>query len=275
MSSTNLVDYHNHTTLCGHATGTMTESVEKALERGLSEFGFSEHSHWMMLSPGEWLCMSEADLPRYVESVREMQRRYNREGAEPFHVRLGIEMDFVPTRLETARRVSERYDWDYRLGSVHHLGLWNFQRNWPEKFNVWDIYSIDDVYEVYFGLLRQMIEARFCDVISHLDVIKKMGRRPEKGTLPYIEPLIPLIAEAGMAVEINTSGKERGFGEFCPAWDIVERLIEARVPITLGSDSHAPDHVARYFDEAVAGLKERGCDRIVRFEKRRMIPVEI
>lgn len=270
-----LVDYHNHTTLCGHATGAMIEYVERAIGRGLGEFGFSEHSHWMMSSPGEWLCMSEHDLPGYVESVRDLQRRFNREGADPFHIRLGLEMDFVPTRLETARRVSEAYDWDYRLGSVHHLGLWNFQHAWPNERDPWNLHAVEDIYEVYFGFARRMIEERFCDIISHFDVVKKMGRRPEGGSLPYVEPLIPLIAKAGMAVEINTACKDRALGEFCPSWDIVERLIEARVPITLGSDSHSPDHVARHFDEAVAGLKARGCDQIVRFEKRRMIPVEI
>lgn len=91
----------------------------------------------------------------------------------------------------------------------------------------------------------------------------------------WVEPLIPLIAEAGMAVEINTAGRDKPVGEFYPSWEIVERLIEAGIPITLGADAHAADEVSRYFDEAVAGLRERGVKQIVRFEKRRMIPVDL
>ena len=38
------IDLHNHTTLCNHATGSMEEYVQKAIELGIDEFGFSEHA---------------------------------------------------------------------------------------------------------------------------------------------------------------------------------------------------------------------------------------
>jgi histidinol-phosphatase (PHP family) len=251
----------------------MEEYIENAMARGIREYGFSEHSHWMIQAPGEWLAMKESDLDHYVESVRGLQRRYNREGAQPFHLRLGLEMDFVPTRLATARAVSEKYDWDYRIGSVHHIGVWGFDN--PALVKQWDEYHLEDICEAYFGLVRQMIEERFCETIGHLDLVKKFGHRPEGGFTKWIEPLIPLIKQAGMAVEINTAGRDKPAKEFYPSWDIVERLIEAKIPITLGADAHAPDEAARYIDEAVAGLRQRGVKTIVRFEKRRMAEVEI
>lgn len=251
----------------------MEEYIENAMARGIREYGFSEHSHWMIQAPGEWLAMKESDLGHYVESVYGLQRRYNREGPNPFHLRLGIEMDFVPTRLDIAREVSSRIDWDYRIGSIHHIGVWGFDN--PALVKQWDEYHIEDICEVYFGLMRQMIEVRFCETIGHLDLVKKFGHRPKKGLMRWVEPLIPLIRETGMAVEINTAGRDKPAKEFYPSWDILERLIEAKIPITLGADAHAPGEVARYMAEAIAGLKDRGVKQIVRFEKRRMIPVEI
>ena len=43
-----LIDLHSHTTRCGHASGEMQAYVERALALGLRDFGFSDHSHWML-----------------------------------------------------------------------------------------------------------------------------------------------------------------------------------------------------------------------------------
>ena len=139
------VDLHNHTVLCGHATGTMEEYIEAAIARGTRQYGFSEHSHWMIQGPNEWFAMKEGDLEHYTQSVRGLQQRFNREGSDPFRVRLGIEMDFVPSRLPVALEVSEKYDWDYRIGSVHHIGLWGFDN--PDFLAGWDQHRVEDVYE--------------------------------------------------------------------------------------------------------------------------------
>ena len=38
------INYHTHTYRCGHAVGNEREYVEKAIELGFSELGFSEHA---------------------------------------------------------------------------------------------------------------------------------------------------------------------------------------------------------------------------------------
>ena len=38
------VDLHNHTTLCNHATGTVEEYVQRAIELGIDEYGFACHA---------------------------------------------------------------------------------------------------------------------------------------------------------------------------------------------------------------------------------------
>ena len=38
------VDLHNHTILCNHATGTVDEYVERAIELGIDEYGFADHA---------------------------------------------------------------------------------------------------------------------------------------------------------------------------------------------------------------------------------------
>lgn len=38
------VDLHNHTILCNHATGSVDEYVQKAIELEIDVYGFSEHA---------------------------------------------------------------------------------------------------------------------------------------------------------------------------------------------------------------------------------------
>ncbi|MFB0934900.1 MAG: PHP domain-containing protein, partial [Propionivibrio sp.] len=94
-----LIDLHSHTTRCCHASGTMEAYVEQALARGISEFGFSDHSHWMLHARGQRYAMLAEEQDDYVADVRRLQERCNRDGEMPFRIRLAMEMDFIPSRL--------------------------------------------------------------------------------------------------------------------------------------------------------------------------------
>ena len=260
---TGLIDLHTHTVRCGHATGTMEAYIEAAITRGITRFGISDHSYWMVQATADHYAMHASELSDYVADVQQLQQRYNQQGARPFQILLGMEMDYVPSRIATARAEIARYPWDYLIGSVHNIGLEKLQE--PALYQEW---NIDDVCEIYFHRVGDMLRDRFCDVVGHLDLPKKMGSRPQRGLRHYIEPLIPELLAAGVAVEINTSGKDNPAGEFMPGWDTVALLAEAGVPLTLGSDAHAPQQVARHFDEAITELRRIGVRELSWFEKR-------
>lgn len=268
-----LFDLHSHTARCGHASGKVKEYVERALALGISDFGISDHSPWMFQNSEIPMAMRWHELPGYIEEVRRMQECYNCESENSFHVHLGMEMDFIPSRLEIARETVKQYEWDYLLGSIHNIGLWAISD--PAEAPRFRQYFADDVMEFYFDLVRQMVRARFCDIIAHLDLPKKYGFTYEGSYLRWIEPLIPEIREAGIAVEINTSGLEAPCKEVFPDWTIIEALAAGGVMLTLGSDSHAPDQVGRHFPQVIEKLRRIGVKELVRFEKRQPIAVSI
>lgn len=265
-----LIDLHSHTARCCHATGSMEAYVRRALELGLRDFGFSDHSHWMLNDTQNRYSMRAFELDDYVRDVEALQAGFNRSGPRPFNVRLGMEMDFIPSRLALARDVQRRYPWDYVIGSVHNIGFEKLQM--PEMFELW---TTEDICELYFHQLGVMVRERYCDIVGHIDLPKKMGRRPAGGLLRYIEPLIPDLLASACAVEINTSGLDSPAGEFMPGWDVVAALASAGVPLTLGADAHAPQQVGRHFGEALAGLRRAGVRELVRFERRQPIAVPL
>ena len=270
LTMTGLMDLHSHTTRCLHARGEMEAYVQRAIELGLHDFGFSDHSHWMLHDNERRYAMLAEELDGYVAEVHRLQGIYNHEGERPFHIRLGMEMDFIPSRLSDARAVQDRYAWDYLIGSVHNIGFEKLQE--AEMYSRW---HIEDVCELYFHHVGMMVRERFCDIIGHLDLPKKMGHRPPGGLTAYIEPLIPDILAAGMAVEINTSGYDAPARESMPGRDTIELLAANGVPLTLGSDAHAPHQVGRHFSEMLSQLRAIGVHELVRFEGRKKIAVPL
>jgi histidinol-phosphatase (PHP family) len=265
---TRLTDYHAHTPRCHHAAGPMNAYVEEAIDQGLSEFGFSDHSPWMLKDAnGRKLAMNPGELGDYVSDVHQLQEVYHKDGPDSFRVRLGLEMDWVPSRLDLARQVTEDYPWDYLIGSVHHLGFWSLPSH--QAAHQYEQYDAREICELYYYQVGQMIQAGFCDIIGHLDVIRKHGFDPGNNHMEWIEPLIRLIRDQGTAVEINTSGVDAPLGQVHPDREIIGALNDSGVPLCLNSDSHHPNQVARHFNETLSCLKKEGVKELVRFEKRK------
>lgn len=267
LAAYQLSDLHSHTTRCGHATGTMREYVERARAAGLREFGFSEHSPWMVVRRDQWLTMRRDELPGYVEEVQQLAREFNTGGVVPFTLRLGLEMDYVPSRMDEARAAMAGFPWDYLIGSVHHLGFWGLPS--PEDAEYYDRVHFEDLADIYFETMACMVRERYCDFVSHMDVIKRFGHALPN-LLPWVEPLIPLLRANEIAVEINTSGYDHPVAAPYPGWDLIEALHAGGVRLLINSDSHAPEHVARHFDKVIPELLKRNITRLVRFERREM-----
>ncbi|GAF08650.1 histidinol-phosphatase [Paenibacillus pini JCM 16418] len=67
-----------------------------------------------------------------------------------------------------------------------------------------------------------------------------------------------VIAECGVAIEINTSGKTKLSGGWYPADAILERAHHFGVQVTFGSDAHKPSRVADDLEEVASRLREIG-----------------
>jgi histidinol-phosphatase (PHP family) len=98
------------------------------------------------------------------------------------------------------------------------------------------------------------------DVISHFDLPKKFGHRlRDREMKELVQPVLDHIAKKGMAFEINTSGWRRDAAEAYPSPLILSLAAEREIPITFGSDAHAPKEVGYQFAEALALALDTGC----------------
>ncbi len=80
-----------------------------------------------------------------------------------------------------------------------------------------------------------------------------------------------------MGVEVNTSGRRHEHGVQYPIREFLEAVNQVGIKkVTIGSDSHSPDHLGFWLVEAVGLLKDVGFKNITNFEGRKAVlnPIE-
>ncbi len=256
-----MVNYHNHTILCGHASGEMDEYIAKAIENGMKEFGFSDHAP-VPLHIREGISMSPEDVPGYISSILGMKEKHKNK----IDVKLGFEIDF-PFFSTFEREYLTNSDVDYIIGSVHYLGDWGVDN--PDEVSRFEEMNIDDIYREYYSILERLAESGFCDIVGHFDLVKKFGHRAEADMMPVVRKIAKKISAKGITVEINTSGLRKPVHEIYPSDEIIKILFQENVPVTLGSDSHSPDDVCSGYPQAVEILKSAGYRKVSGFTKRK------
>ncbi|MBI5685104.1 MAG: histidinol-phosphatase [Verrucomicrobia bacterium] len=260
-----IADHHVHTTRCQHASGTMEEFVERAVERGLKAIGFADHNP-LPRGLGANVRMKEAELDDYVKCVLDLRRQY--EGR--IEVLLGLEMDYVEGLEDYLTAQVAGQPWDYIIGSIHYLDAECTQISWPRNFTgetAW-------LYSRYFELVRKMVRSGLCDVVAHFDVPKRSGRAHTEHQTGDITRTLKEIVRAGICLEINTSGyrhPELRRPDTYPTRTIIAEAVALGIPLAVNSDAHTPEDVGLKFDEMERLLARHKDARLVSFRSRRQV----
>ena len=235
-------DFHSHI-----SRSSAIQMVEAARDKGLPILGLSEHDFEMheirpMLQdlPLEGPLMGLAD---YVEAVQSAARKLR------FDARLGMEVDFIPSKNEGIQALLKGQPWDFLIGSVHEVDGEFFESDrlhWPQEEG-------QARWLRYMELLREAVRSGSFSLVSHP---VRMYRRNQYVPPKLDEELERLAAEAtacNVALEIN------GY-DVLHYPDIVRRLARAcalhQTPMSVGSDAHRPADVAQGQAQTAALLRE-------------------
>ena len=242
-----LYNYHTHTTFCD-GKNTPEEMVQKAIELGLSELGFSGHSYTAFdLEP----CMSREGTEAYKKEINALKEKYKSQ----IKILLGIEYDY--------QSVESRDGYDYILGSVHYIlkdGEYlciDYSRQ--KQIEAVNKHYGGDFYayiEDYYALVADLYNKTKCDIIGHFDLITKYN---EKGDLfdtnhpRYIaawKSAADAILQTPAVVEINTGGIARGHKKSpYPSKEIIEYFKTHGKKLIFSSDCHNKDFLLCGYDE--------------------------
>lgn len=263
-----IVDYHVHLRAADETVAHTVEAVERfvevALARGVDEIGFSEHVYYFSQTAGVWEIAyqserCERDLAAYCEAVLEAKRR-------GLPVKLGIEVDWVPSRAERLGEILAPYPWDYLLGSVHYveeLGI-------DVQPSLIDALGAEPAWARYFHELTELAASGLVDVLAHPDLIKFFGVRPADAFARSVhEEFVGKLERTGVALEVSTAGRYKPVCELYPDPGLLELARRRGIPVTLASDAHVPENVGRDLDLAVELARAAGYETVTVFDGRR------
>jgi histidinol-phosphatase (PHP family) len=275
-----LIDYHVHTSLCGHATGKMEEYVERAIELGLAEIGFSGHFPY---PPGFDPPAADCVIPQHLyDNYLQQTARLQKAFADRIKIRIGSEFDYLgPDHSYHPLNEARRFGLDYCLAAVHIVDGVIVDYSPEHLLAGLDRFAggIDSVYERYYETLLEMVSSEYCTTIGHLDLVKKFnsltGLTPQRDHSRLVGEILDRIARNGMVLEINTSGWDRPCKEPYPSFGILEQAVSRGIGLTLGSDAHAPGEVGRHFGRVRKLLERLEVKQLVGFERLEAIPYDI
>jgi histidinol-phosphatase (PHP family) len=145
----------------------------------------------------------------------------------------------------------------------------------PVHLTDWKKHEPFEVWSAYFERLAMAAESRLFDIIGHADLCKKFAIYPTQDCTALFTRFLDAAKRSGVAMELNTAGLRKDCREIYPNKRIVQMAAERQVPITFGSDAHAPEEVGMNFAEAIALARAAGYSRCCRFtaRKREVVPL--
>ena len=270
-----LADLHNHT-CSSHARDSVRDMYQSAVNKGLSIFGFSEHSPRpeRFTYTHEYRERLNAHLGDYVREVQELKR-----AGGPCRVLFGMEIDWFESDPEFVKKAATQFPFDYLIGSVHFLGTMGFD----DKASDWECLDQSarfEKYDAYFRTWRKMVSSGLFNIAAHPDLIKIFSvdsfhtwlDREENQRL--VRDGLEALKASGMAMEISSAGIRKPCREIYPCATIMRMASDLKLPVTFASDAHTTEDVAYGFPRLATYAKAFGFTKSVVFDNGRCESLE-
>ncbi len=273
-------DYHVHTEFSDDSVYPMEDVIRDAVKMGMDEICITDHVDYGVKTDWEEGTeiqyrkgdpLTNVDYPRYMGKIGRLREEYGGK----ITIRTGMEFGVQTHTIPQFEALFARYPFDFIILSIHQVEdkeFWtqDFQRGRSQK----------EYNERYYQEMLDVVKAyKNYSVLGHMDLIK---RYDEAGIYPFgeVEPMIreilKVVVADGKGIELNTSFHRYGLAEPMPSMDIFRLYRELGGEIvTIGSDSHKPEHLGAYIGEGKEILKEAGFARFCTFENMKPVFYEL
>lgn len=259
-------DLHVHSCYSFDGTASLEEICQSAREHGVDILALTDHCDMLDGPEG---------ISAYLACEQELREAYDKLDKAGLQVLYGVEIG-NPHEFpqETEVFLADR-KFDFIIGSVHFL---------PDGSDIYKLpyrtaEEIDDMFRQHFLSMQALAAYGGFDTLAHLDypIRKLRGKIPNTSMLAYrdlIEPVLELLVQKNIALEINTRGTYDWQNRVGPEDWVLERYRELGGKyVTIGSDAHVTKYVGAGFTEAAAALKRTGFDSYTIYKDR--CPVQI
>lgn len=279
-------DYHIHTYYSDDSTYPMEQVVKDAISNGITDLCFTDHVDYGIKEDADKLTPEQrqelkvklqnpnvpqynVDYPAYVAEYQDLKEKY----ADKINLKLGMEFGLQIHTIPQYQKLFNSYPFDFIIMSCHQVENKEF---WTQEFQQGR--SQDEYNQRYYDeILAQVKNYHDYSVLGHLDLI---ARYDKAGVYHFakirdkIAEILKIVIADGKGIELNTSSvrykihNAQGEQELTPSREILALYKElgGRI-ITVGSDSHKPEHLGAYIAEQSQELLKLGFKEICTFEK--------
>lgn len=272
-------DYHIHTEFSDDSDYAMEQVIKDAIKKGFDELCFTDHVDYGVKKdwdePGEMIYrkggpgepdqmpVANVDYPVYYKTFQKMKELYQ----DKISLKFGLEFGMQSHTIEKYEKLFARYPFDFIILSVHEVEDKEF---WDQAFQKGR--TQHEYNERYYEEMLYLVQNYHnYSVLGHMDLITrydKAGVYPFEKLKPILTKILKIVIADEKGIEINTSSHRYGLKDLTPSRDILKLYKELGGKIiTIGSDSHKPEHLGAFVDETKEELKLLGFEYICTFDK--------
>lgn len=264
-------DYHVHTEFSDDSEYKLEDVVKDAIQKNMTELCFTDHvdygvkPDWGQAYTRFWhgKPVLNVNYPEFVKEFHRVEAIYK----DRIRLRMGFEFGVQMHTIPQFNDVYHRYPLDFVILSIHQVEDQEFWTNEFQKNRSQDEYQLRYYQELY----DVVSNFKNYSVLGHLDLIRRYdpaGPYPFEKIEPLVKAILTQVIEDGKGIEVNTSSFRYGLDDLMPSKKILSLYQElGGTLLTLGSDSHAKDHLGAYIPEVKQQLKEMGFKTYCTFEK--------
>lgn len=264
-------DYHVHTAFSDDSTYPMEKVIQDAIAMHMDEICFTEHVDYGIKvdwDSGQKIIyrgnepMANANYPEYMKAIQAMKEKYGHQ----ITIKTGLEFGMQTHTISQFQKLFDCYDFDFIILSIHQVHdkeFWNqeFQKGKTQKeYN-------EEYYKEMLEVIRQYKDY---SVLGHMDLINRydnQGIYPFEKVKPWIQAILEQVIADGKGIEVNTSSKRYGLKDSTPSHKILELYKDLGGTIlTIGSDSHKPEHLGAHIQDSKKMLQEIGFKQYCTFD---------
>lgn len=271
-------DYHIHTSFSDDSNEPMENQIEKAISLGLDEICFTDHVDYGVkrdrddprgiiirhaIEYGKEIEqeLANVDYPKYFNKLHEVKDKYK----DKITIKQGLEFGVQTITVNEFVNLYDKYkdELDFILFSMHQVNNLEF---WTQEFQEGKTQKeYNDEY--YKEIYETMLVYKDYSVLAHLDL---MVRYDLNGIYPFekekdnIAEILKQAIKDDKGIEVNTSSWRYGLKDTQPSRAILKlyKDLGGKI-ITVGSDAHSKDYLAKHIKDAYEILKnEIGLNQI-------------
>ncbi|MNO29304.1 Histidinol-phosphatase [compost metagenome] len=260
-----MFDLHTHHERCGHASGALEDYIESAISRGIKVLGITDHSPYFFADEDHLfpkLAMAKSEFFKYVEEAFYLKKKY----MDQIELLVGVESDIFKEHIDLYDHVYSGFPLDYVIGSIHFTSpsLVNKGMDWSTASEE----ERDEEFKRFIELMQLSVQSKWVNIIGHMDRFNRGYESFQHLYAPYIAPLLKVMAQRGVALEVNTGGFRKASEDWYPSMNVIEQAHYYGVDITFGSDAHDPLRVGDEWEKVRSTLEQIGFKRWVIFKQR-------